>query len=106
MKIKKGASLQGLKIQMRQVLIAADKIWTNFNQELVITSATEDIPHTSRSLHPYGYAVDLRTRYFTDQEKVRVCRLLFEKLKDRSRHYNIVFEKDHIHVEWQGAMGC
>ena len=67
MKIKKGVSLIGLRLVMRPVLIEADRIWDDLGQELVITSCT-DGTHSPGSLHYYGYAVDLRTRYLTQEE--------------------------------------
>ena len=103
MKIKQGVSLQGLKLPMREVLAHADKIWKNHNQELVITSGTETYPHSSRSLHYYGYALDFRTRDFSEHEKKEVYLQLNERLHTFGS-YRILLEEDHIHVEWRGAI--
>ena len=69
--IKDGVILQGLDIKMRPALIAADKIWRDYGQELVVTGGL-DGTHSAGSLHYYGLALDLRTRYFASvtQEKV------------------------------------
>jgi len=41
MKIKKGVNIQGIKIEMRPVLVHADKVWKNHGRELAITSGME-----------------------------------------------------------------
>jgi hypothetical protein len=101
MEIKEGVSLQGLRIPMRKVLIAADKIWKRHMQELVITSGTDGL-HSPGSLHYYGYALDFRSRYFTDYEKQVVCEELEKELN--SPVYRVINEKTHIHVEWRGLI--
>ena len=58
MKIKKGVSLQGLKLVMRRALQEAEKIWNILGEELVITSGTETYEHSAGSLHYYGLALD------------------------------------------------
>lgn len=98
MKIKDGASLQGLQIQMRPVLVAAEKIWKEHGQELVVTSGT-DSEHSAGSLHYYGYAVDLRTRYFTRDQIISVFRDLSLHLQNKG--FILILHKTHIHVEYR-----
>lgn len=98
MKIKEGASLQGLDISMRHALIKADKIWNELGQELVITSGT-DGEHSAGSLHYYGLAVDLRTRYFSDEEKSIAYGRLIKELEWMG--YRVISEPTHIHIERQ-----
>ena len=95
---KDGVCLFGLQYEMRPVLIAADHIWARHGQELVITSTWEGDAHSARSYHYYGYAVDLRTRYFgADQEKVVADELRY-KLPEV---YDVVLHPNsHIHVEY------
>ncbi|TET65819.1 hypothetical protein E3J49_00645 [Candidatus Bathyarchaeota archaeon] len=100
MKTKSGALISGLKIEMRKVLVLADKVWTKHNQELVITSGL-DGTHSPGSLHPYGYAVDLRSRYFKDNEDEVVASELRTKLGDK---YNVVLHSTHIHVEYDAIL--
>lgn len=102
MKIKKGASLQGLQIEMRPVLIEADAIWSELGEELVITSGT-DGEHSAGSLHYYGYAVDLRTRYFTQEQKFNAFASLVEALEYDG--YDIYLHDTHIHVEYDAIKG-
>ena len=94
MKIKEGVIIQGLSIRMRPVLIAASKIWEELGEELVITCAL-DGDHSPGSLHYYGLAVDLRTRYFSEYEAQKAFTRLTEELPD----YVIVLEESHIHVQ-------
>ena len=101
MKIKKGVSLVGLRLVMRPVLVEADRIWSDLGQELVITSGT-DGAHSPGSLHYYGYAVDLRTRYFTQQEKYQAYCDLVDSLEYEG--FNIYMHDTHIHVEFDAIL--
>jgi len=95
MKIKDSASLQGLQIEMRPVLIAADAIWKKHGKELVVTSGT-DGAHSAGSLHYYGLALDFRTRYFDAETKALVAKELRNHLPS---FYHVVDHDTHIHVE-------
>ena len=96
MKIKPGATIAGLDIRMRPVLIVASKVWQSLNQELVVTSGL-DGTHSPGSLHYYGLALDFRTRYFNDTQQDHAGRLLAEKLGDS---FVVVDEGNHIHVQY------
>jgi hypothetical protein len=100
MKIKDGASLAGLQLEMRRVLITAESIWTQNDQELVVTGGT-DGAHSAGSLHYYGYAVDLRSRYFSEGIKSRVVDALRLKLGE---DYDVVVHSTHIHVEYNALL--
>lgn len=101
MKIKKGVSLVGLRLVMRPVLIEADRIWQELGQELVITSGT-DSEHSAGSLHYYGYAVDLRTRYFTQEQKFTAYCELVDSLEYEG--FNVFMHDTHIHVEFDAIL--
>ncbi len=96
MKIKEGVILAGLKLPMRKVLKTANKIWANHGQELVVTSGL-DGTHSAGSYHYYGYAVDLRTRYFDEDRKSLIASELKKRLGGM---YTVVLEKTHIHVQF------
>lgn len=104
MLVKEGVSLQRLDIHMRPVLKAADLIWKARSQECVITSGDEvadengKLHHSTGSLHYYGRAVDLRTRYFTKEEALEV----FDELKAElsKTEYDVIWHSSHIHVEY------
>ena len=88
--------MQGLQLHMRPVLVAADIVWKNHNQELWITGSL-DGEHSAGSLHYYGLAVDLRTRYFSVAERREVAAALKASL---NCNYDIVLHPTHIHVEY------
>ena len=96
MKIKEGVNLAGIQIEMRPVLIAAEKLWKDNGQELVITAALDGM-HSAGSLHYYGYAVDLRTRYFEQS----VVHEIAAKLRDTlGEDYDVIAHQTHMHVEY------
>jgi len=95
MKIKRGATIAGLDIRMRPVLVEADKLWRKLGKELVITSGL-DGTHSAGSLHYYRLAVDLRTRYFK-QAGESVAKELQEQLGSDD---DVIFHRNHIHVEY------
>lgn len=103
--IKAGASLQGLQIPMRNVLMIAENIWRSAGRPegVTVTSGT-DGAHSAGSLHYYGYAVDLRIRYFSPDVFSRVFSDLSSRLSDVDIHYRCILEDDHIHVEYRGAI--
>lgn len=103
MKIKDGATLQGLKLVMRPVLQAAERIWRNHGQEMVVTSGT-DGAHSAGSLHYYGYALDFRTRYFEEKIRHKVFRELSDDLRKKNRDYCVIWHSTHIHVEYRGVI--
>jgi len=100
MKLKKGAVIQGLQLPMRKVLMFADAIWKANGKELVVTSGVDGV-HSPGSLHPFGYAVDLRTFYFTNETKKKVRKLLADNL---GPEYDVVLEPTHIHAEYQRVL--
>ena len=96
MKIKDGVNIQGLDLRIRPVLIAADKIWKRYGQELVVTCGLDGI-HSAGSLHYYGLALDFRTRYF----ETGTVRYIAESLqKELGKNFDVVLHKSHIHVEY------
>ena len=96
MEIKDGVVLAGLKLEMRTVLIQADRIWKDHKQELVITEGLGGT-HSAGSLHYYGYAVDLRSRYFSADAKADVIAKLKAVL---GCTYDVIGHSTHIHVEY------
>jgi len=96
MQVKPGVDLSKLKIEMRPVLIAADKIWNGLDKDLVITETAGGI-HSAGSLHYYGLAIDLRTNYFNEEQKVIALTQLREAL---GADFDVVNHSTHIHVEY------
>lgn len=81
---------------MQPVLKYADQIWLKAGKELVITGARDGM-HSAGSLHYYGFAVDLRTHYFTEDVKRSVIAELKLKL---GQDYDVITHSTHCHVEY------
>ena len=97
LRIKEGANISGLKIEMRLVLVESAKIWEKYGQELTVTCGL-DGEHSPGSLHYYGYAVDLRIRDFSEGQRQGAWQNLKVKLGEA---YDVVLHKTHIHVEYK-----
>ncbi len=96
--LKSGVILYPLDIRMRQALITADRIYKNYHPEgVTITSGLEG-SHSPGSLHYYGLAIDIRTRYFSSEELSSVFEQLQECLQES---YDVILEPTHIHIEWR-----
>lgn len=65
-------------------------------REILITSGVDDRSNY-RSLHPKGLAIDLRIRDLTEGLVAVLSHRYFEALGDC---YDVVQEKDHIHIEY------
>lgn len=89
-------NIWGLEREMQPVLKMADRIWEEYGQELVVTSARDSL-HSSGSLHYYGLAVDLRTRDFPENQKKDVKKELELALGSK---YDVVLHSSHMHVEF------
>ena len=97
MRVKPGVHLYGLQLPMRKVLTHADKLWTKYGKELVITSTVDGV-HSPGSLHPYGYAIDLRTHYFPPSSHTTIAAELQAEL---GSDYRVIVHETHIHVEYR-----
>jgi len=104
--IRKDESVKTDRLQpcMRPALKEACNIYAQFGQtELVITAGNEDWDadgvwiHSPESLHPYGLAVDIRTRMFSKEDKLIVYKMLRDKLKPLG--FDVVMHDTHIHIE-------
>ncbi len=101
--LKNGVQLVGkggvnLHLELVDALDDVLSIFAQYNSPTVITSAW-DGKHSPQSLHYAGRAIDLRTWYLDDAEATAASlhRLL-------NRHYgpvfDVVWEPDHIHLEY------
>lgn len=96
MKIKQGVKITNLKPQLLLAIIVADNVYTIHNQELVITSLDDSV-HGNGTLHGQGYAFDCRTSYFSVDEAEKVAYEIRTKIDE---DFDVVYEKDHIHIEY------
>ncbi len=95
MNIKDGASVQGVQWQMFHAALVAEQVYKKFGAECVITAGT-DGKHMEGSLHYKGCALDIRTWNVAGRE-LQVKVELQQKL---GKDYDVVLEKDHVHIEW------
>jgi hypothetical protein len=92
-----GATIVGLDIRMRPALIEAGKIYESFGHPLTITCGLNG-EHSPGSFHPFGRAIDLRTNFFTEEERRLVVTSLREAL--RPLGFDVVIHATHIHIEY------
>lgn len=94
---KNGVSVVGIK-EETIILIAILNcyFYLRIGKPLVITSCT-DGKHMKNSKHYSGYAIDIRTYHLSAQE-INNLKSWFEC--NHGVKYDMVVEKDHIHVEY------
>ena len=97
MKIKPGVIMAGLQLEMRFALSFANSVYSKYGQELTITSALDGV-HSASSYHYYGYALDLRTRFFDSEILDKVFSELSDYLSDYG--FTVILETDHIHIHY------
>ena len=90
-------TLKGLKPETVIGIMIANTISARMfdGRDITLTSVTDS--HSPPSLHPEGYAFDLRTRDLSNWNKVEFAKQLVEEL---GGEWDVVVEKDHIHVEF------
>ena len=77
------------------IMITASVLQT-YKSDLVITSLN-DGKHKVNSSHYSGNAWDVRVWYIEGKEE-EVCKKLQAAL---GRHYDVIFETDHIHIQYK-----
>ncbi len=96
MQLKSTVKLADLKSQIVLAILIAADVYRMFGQDLVITSLDDSVHHAG-SLHPSGYAFDLRTSYFTASQIPKVLLALKQSL---TIDFDVIFEADHFHIEY------
>lgn len=97
MKLKNTVQIIGIKAEVLLGILVACECYKSFGEELTITSIIDGL-HSRTSLHYSGNAFDCRIR---DLTKVTPEKLT-EKIKSSlTTEFDIILEKDHIHIEWQ-----
>lgn len=94
---KDGVSVDGIKKETIKIIVILNTYFElRIGKEFVITSCT-DGKHMKGSKHYSGYAIDFRTRHLNASE---ISKLIAWFESRYEKEYDIVFEKDHIHVEY------
>lgn len=103
--IKEGVRIQGLRPEMMLGIYICDQVFALSNYDCTITScAEESTVHGFASLHYSGCAVDLRTKHLAKDadEIIKRAKSIVRSLKAAlGASFDVVLEKDHIHVEYQ-----
>lgn len=90
------AKVKGMQPEiLLAIIIASELLWRMFEKDLTLTSVTDS--HKPPSLHPLGYAFDMRTWGMSGTEKAKFGDELTDLL---GAEYDVVVEEDHIHVEF------
>jgi len=95
---KKGtdAKVKGMQTEVLLAMVITNELLLKmFKKDLTLTSVTDS--HTPPSLHPKGQAFDMRIWGISGVEQVKFKSELSQLLGDE---YDVVIEKDHIHVEF------
>lgn len=85
--LKPGVSLEGAKRELLAGLDRLDKLWIAHGLTLVVTSGM-DGKHMPGSLHYQGLAADIR---FPLRDEIKAA---------LGPDWDVVWEKDHVHVEY------
>lgn len=96
MKLKPGVRILGLRPELMVAVVAAESIWSKKGVEAVITSGV-DGTHSKGSLHYKGLALDFRVNTLPAGTWQEVRNELADAL---GGDFDVVLEKDHIHVEF------
>jgi len=99
MELKKGVNPIGLRPELLLALIVADQIWKENGFHFVVTSLN-DSKHSRTSLHFDGKAADLRIWDIPSPKLKEMTKELHKRLGDNP-DYDIIIEKDHVHMEYQ-----
>lgn len=98
--IKAGVSTDGLKIQIKRIIVCIGQTFEKYGYEACITSSTEG-KHMEGSLHYKGLAVDFRTNHIPSDSIMRQIEWeVREVLKRKDKRYQILLEKTHMHIEY------
>lgn len=95
LQLKRGISIKGISANLMPALIIANEIFSSIGKPLVITSLL-DGEHMINSKHYIGDAMDIRIFHLNKNELKEVLDSLRSALFNS---YNIILEKDHIHIE-------
>ena len=99
--VKDGVIIREINQPFISLCKAIDEVWIYDGRDPVITSAN-DSKHMAKSLHYKNLAWDLRTRNLSIEETKEFAINLEEELELRpgESQYDVIVEKDHIHVEF------
>lgn len=94
---KDGVKVDGVKKETIELMLLLNGYFVaQIGKPFVVTSCT-DGKHMKGSKHYSGYAIDIRTRHLTSSD----IKMLVDWFKlHHDKEFDMVVEKDHIHVEY------
>lgn len=87
----------GIRPELLIALQVADAVFASGQYGCIVTSL-RDGKHSATSLHYQGAAADLRTRHVEENERQAIRDEIAKRL---NRHYDVVLEDTHLHIEYQ-----
>ncbi|MDX1496952.1 MAG: hypothetical protein R3352_05305 [Salinisphaeraceae bacterium] len=88
----------GNNIGLMLGIMIAEQVFAEFGIECIITSLN-DKRHSRTSLHYADQAVDFRSRHMPSNLDGHA---IAHEIKSRcSKHYDVIYEGDHFHLEFQ-----
>jgi len=103
MKLKKNVKLLGVKSEILLAMKIVDDVYKDVISSGATITSVVDGTHGRGSFHYKGLAFDVRTRNDDNpiQWDVTVKNRLVDEIRNRlNDEFDVVLEKDHIHVEW------
>ncbi|WP_339779876.1 hypothetical protein [uncultured Marinobacter sp.] len=95
---KTGVSVHGATNEIILAIMVSQSVYESRGFDCVVTSLL-DGKHSRSSLHYSGNAIDLRTRHLPDDQTKN--EIVDELRGGLTADYDVVLERDHIHVEYQ-----
>lgn len=104
MRIKPGAIVDGLQAPMLVACAVVDETYLSLTGKESVFTSGKDGKHKPKSgrksLHYDGLAGDFRTREIPPTILQRIVTRIRKKLQEINQMYQVVLEKDHLHVEF------
>ncbi len=101
LQFKAGVHLLGLRPEMVAAMNVVASIYQERNLDCVVTSAV-DGQHGRNSCHFKGCGLDFRTRNVHPSARNGLTEAIKSAL---GNEFDVVLEKDHLHVEWDPETG-
>lgn len=99
--------MAGLNPEMDNVLTAINLVYAKYNLDTVVTAGTEEFDdngnliHSVGSLHPRGYALDIRNRDIPDACYTKFVSDLRNVLGELGKAYQLILKHPtHFHIEY------
>ncbi|MFH1897405.1 MAG: hypothetical protein ABH886_04090 [Candidatus Desantisbacteria bacterium] len=92
-----GTTGEELSQDIKNTADTINKVFTDATGRSAVVTYTTNGTHSPGSKHYTGNAIDLRTRDLATYQSEEIVRTLKNNL---SRDYDIIFESDHIHIEY------